>query len=337
VEYSFDPRGAYGLTGSVLVSVLNLLRLGETLGVEVNYGDQTTGFALGLASRYLIGTDLPVSLLLGFFKRHTGFSIPGLDDELRALLGVERRGFTGLLAYRLRGGDKAGLSLTFEDVTQLGTTSRHFEFEPFWEISGGAKGDSIRISNRFSFFRGETLAWNYRPSAEASTKLFGSERGNSGLVLRGRVARGLFFGSQPQFTDRLFFRGRELRGFQQGTVGPWGRWEGEGIPFGGDSLVACSIEYPYSVSNYLKTVPYLDFGWSGTSRMPVGYDVIDATNRLVRVSTGIEWKLKPVEDLPQVGLGLDWNPLRLARQVGLNNGIAALQDSGFRIRFTLDP
>ncbi|HUV12254.1 MAG TPA: POTRA domain-containing protein, partial [Acidobacteriota bacterium] len=162
VEYSLDPRGAYGLTGSVFVSVLNLLQLGETLGVEVNYGDQTTGFALGLASRYLIGTDLPVTLLLGFFKRHTGFSIPGLDDELRTLLGVKRRGFTGLLAYRLSGGDKAGVSLTLEDVTQLGTTSRHFEFEPFWEVAGGLPGDSVRVSNRFSFFPGETLAWNYR-------------------------------------------------------------------------------------------------------------------------------------------------------------------------------
>ncbi|HUV13926.1 MAG TPA: BamA/TamA family outer membrane protein, partial [Acidobacteriota bacterium] len=149
--------------------------------------------------------------------------------------------------------------------------------------------------------------------------------------------RGLFFGSQPQLTDRLFFRGRELRGFQQGSVGPWGRWEDEGIPFGGDALVVCSIEYPYSVTNYLKTVPYFDLGWSGTSRMPVGYDVIDATNRLVRASTGIEWKLKPVETLPQVGLGFDWNPLRLARQIGSDNPIAALQNSSFRIRFTLDP
>ncbi len=337
VEYSFDPRGTYGLTGSVFVSVLNLLRLGETLGLEVNYGDQTTGFALGLASRYLIGTDLPVSLLRGFFKRHTGFSIPGLDDEIRALLGVERRGFTGLLAYRLAGGDKVGSSLTIEDVTQLGTTSRHFAFEPFWDIAGGETGDSIRISNRFSFHPGEELAWNYRPSVEASTGLFRSEKGDRRLVLRGRIARGLFFGSQPQFTDRLFFRGRELRGYRQGTVGAWGLWGGEGIPFGSDALIACSIEYPYSVTSYLKTVPYFDLGWSGTSRMPVEYDVIEATNRLVRVSTGIEWKLKPVEHLPQVGLGLDWNPLRLDRRVGPDNGLAALQDPGFRIRFTLDP
>jgi outer membrane protein assembly factor BamA len=334
IEYSLDPRSACGLTGSVFFSVLNLLGLEETLGLELNYGDQTTGFALGLASRYLIGTDLPISLALGFFKRHTGLSVPGLDDELRALLGVERRGFTGLFAYRLKDGDKAGLSYTIEDVTQLGVTSRHFGFEPFWETAVGLKQCSVRISSPFSFHPGEELAWNYRPSVEASTQFLKSKKGDQSLVLRGRLARGFFFGSQPQFTDRLFFRGLELRGFQQGAGGPWGSWEGSDIPFGSDTIAACSIEYPYRVTKFLKTVPYLDLGWSEAARMP---SVIDATNRLVRASTGIEWKLKVTEDLPQVGLGLDWNPLKLDPRVGLETGVAALQDPSFRVRFTLDP
>jgi outer membrane protein assembly factor BamA len=334
IEYSLDPRSAFGLTGSMFFSVLNLLGLEETLGLEVNYGDQTTGFALGLASRYLIGTDIPISLALGFFKRHSGFSIPGLDDELRALLGVERQGFTGLFAYRRKGGNKAGLSYTVEEVTQLGTTSRHFGLEPFWEFDGGLEEGSVRLSSPFSFHPGEELAWNYRPSAEASTEFFGSGKGGRSLLVRGRVARGFFFGSNPQFTDRLFFRGRELRGFQPGAAGPWGLWEGSDIPFGGDVLAACSIEYPYSATRFLKTVPYLDVGWSEASRIPT---VIAATNRLVRASTGIEWKLKVTEDLPQVGLGLDWNPLRLNQRVGLATGITALQDNAFRVRFTLDP
>lgn len=43
------------------------------------------------------------------------------------------------------------------------------------------------------------------------------------------------------------------------------------------------------------------------------------------------------KDLPQVGLGLDWNPLRLDQRVGLETGISALQDTALRVRFTLDP
>lgn len=171
------------------------------------------------------------------------FSIPGLDDELRALLGVERQGFTGLFAYMRKGGDKSGLSYTIEDVTQLGTTSRHFAFEPFWESAGGLEEGSIRVSSPFSFHPGEELAWNYRPSVKASAEFFGSEKGDRNLLFRGRIARGFFFGSNPQFTDRLFFRGRELRGLQPGTAGPWGLWEGSEIPFGSDALAACSIEF----------------------------------------------------------------------------------------------
>jgi outer membrane protein assembly factor BamA len=315
IFYSFGPGQYGGLEASVFYSILNLFGLGEALGMEVSAGDITSGFAVQLASRYLFGSDLPISILMGLFSRQTGIRLPGVDHQIFSLLGARETGISGQLSYRVRTKGDVGVAFAY---AHRGSETRHFLFTPFLNNSRG-----VSMANRVSLFRGKEEAWNLRPSFVWKQKPWRS----LSLGLRGSHA--FFFGNQAPLTERLFIGPDSVRGFS--VAGPVGKDNENFTYVGGDTLVAFNSEYSISLAKPLSLVPFLDIGWNPALANVGSYEPSSYIKELPRCSTGPELRVK-ISRLPQFRLIFSWNPLRLDSEPGL----AQFREPGFNFRVGFD-
>lgn len=335
--YSLGGDGFGGVQSSFIYSIFNLLGLGEELGVNVSLGSQTTELVASLGSRYLFGTDLPVSLLLRFFKRHTGFDLPNLDRDLAGLLNVDQVGFDGGFSYQIHDGQEGGLTFTAERVRAT-SSSAHFEIEPFWShqtFSNGRLQERLRISEGFSFFSGAMDSSNLGTRLDYR-RYFGPSGGRT-LAFRIHLARTRFHGAATPVTERLFGEPSEIRGFSAFSAGPWARFQDSLSPVGGDTLATFNSEYRIPVKSRLTLVPFFDVGANLALTRPPGYDLIDRTTRVWRASLGGEVRVRVLHSLPPVRLIYAWNPLRLDTLIMTPRGWGRLRDPLNAFKISLAP
>ena len=315
VLYSFGPGQLGGLEASLVYSILNLVGLGEALGLGVSIGDSSTGVAVQFASHYLLGTDLPVSVVLGLFRQHTGISLPGVDEEILDLLGMKEKGVTGQLNYRLSSKQSVALGLS---LAQRDSGTRHLLFSPSL-----SSGNHWKISQRVSLLKGVENSWNLRPSIDWTQKAWEK------LEFRISGSHSFFFGNQEPFSERLFIRPGYVRGFS--FAGPLGIRDETPAPVGGDTLISFNSAYAVPVAKPVSLVPFLDMGWISNLTRLDEYKILENTDKLPRCSTGSELRVK-VPRLPEVRLIFSWNILRLKPEPSL----AQFREPAFNFRIGFD-
>lgn len=338
IWYSLSRGDLGGIQVSVILTVANFLGLGEKLGLEVNQGGGTTGLALSIASRYLLGTDLPVSWSLSFFRRTTGLKLSGVDNRVKEVLRSKRVGFSGSAAFRVRETERVGFNFTLERFTRPETTD-HLVLQPFWKrdwIEDGQVRRRLRLANRFSLFDDSVQAWNWRPEVDyLHTKSVGER---SRFRFRVQAAHARYSPGPQLFSERLFSDNNSIRGFANTTAGPWGIDE-QGVfrPLGGDTSLALSTEYRISLNRTFSLAPFVDSGINFSSATVQGLRVEESTNRILRSSVGSELRIALPKPFPGARLIAAWNPLRLDRGVITPNGLARLRDPKSLFRIAFDP
>ena len=336
VDFSVGPDGLHNLETSFVYTLANLLGMQEKLGLRVNLGSKSSELALGVAARYLVGSSLPVDLALHFFRRSTGFRLPGLEEPVQRLFSHKSRGMGGSIRFRFS---------PAHELTAYSSLEQALEPEPGlrWVVPPsseyrkrmGRSTQLFRAGQRFSVFESSTRSWSWATDLGWETHL-----GPSGLAgkqpfrLRGRASWVRFFGNRDLFAERLLLDPEGPRGFSRSS-GPWGTVADELVPIGGDSRFGLSGEYEGPLKGRVRLVPFADVGILYSRAKPVSADLVASTNRVWRSSLGTEFRIRPVKRLPATRLILAWNPLRLDRRVWTPKGIAHLRDPAFsfRVRF----
>ncbi len=301
IFYSFGPGQYGGLDASLAYSVLNLAGLGDVFGIELNAGDTSSGFAVQLASRYLLGTNLPISTLFGFFRRHTGFRLPGVDEEISDLFGVREAGLSGQFDYRVHSKQSVGAGVS---LARRGSGTRHLVFAPYLK-----RERQLKVAQRLSLLQGSEHAWNLRPSLDWYPQ--------AGEKLRLRItgAHATFFGDPQPLSERLFLGPNHVRGLSwSGPIGINGETP-ECV--GGDTLLSLNSEYVVPLAGPVSLVPFFDVGWSAALARFSQYEILENSNRLARSSTGSEVRVR-VPRFTELRLIFSWNPLRLETGSDLN-------------------
>ena len=330
-----------GVQARVVYAISNLLGLGEVLGFEVSHGGGTTGAAVSLASRYLLGTDVPISLGLRFFRRKTGLRLGSVDDEVEEIFNSRQAGFSGSAAYRIRtarGPRQVGMRFTAASF-ELPQETYQVALEPFW-IATTQRSDfwseQVDLSTRFSFFSRSLDSWNWRPALDYRAT---AEQvpGPGKFTFRLQASHARFSPGEQLLTERLFGDSDTIRGFSGTTLGPWGLDSGRAVPIGGDSLLAVNSEYEIALTKAFRAAPFFDTGVNFTSANPFDFQLLHATNRIWRASLGGELRVDLPGLLPEARLVAAWNPLRLDRSITTAKGLARLRDPKAALRLAFDP
>jgi len=340
VAYSFGSDGLGGLEGIFFYAIFDLLGLGEELGLEVGLGSQTGELAVGIASRYLFGTAVPISMALRFFKRHTGLDIPDADQQIRRLLRVDRVGLSTATSYRFRSNQQVGAVFTGERVTTASGNSTNLVFEPYWRSVGTNEGMEVKrlqLSQRFSLFDGALDSWNLRPAVDYRQYFPGPNSKSPTFAFRMRASHARFFGDSAPVTERLFEDPWGIRGFNSSSAGPWARFGESLSPVGGDTLVTLSSEYRIPLTDTFAAVPFLDTGFNAGLNDANGYQIVEATRKVWRTSLGSELQIRLPASLPTARIIFAWNPLRLDRTLLTSHGLARLRDPAGVLRFAIGP
>ena len=334
ISFSLGQLG--GIEPSVFYSITNLLGLGEKLGLDVSLGSQTSAFALNLASAYLPGTQVPLSLFLRFFRRHTAFKLPGIDKRLHSLFRTEQLGFSGGGSYKIRSNHQVGLTATAEQVTHSGS-SKHFVLEPFWtrsKMEGQTETERTQLSYRFSIFQGSVESWNIRPNFDYERSLTDLPFRSSDFRLHIHASHAHFFKGPAPLSERLFGNSQLFRGFKSPLSGPWAKVDDQILPIGGDTLFAINSECRIPLSRNFSLVPFVDSGFVGSFSPLDDYQLIDATNHVWKTSVGTEVGVPLPRQIPTARLIFSWNPLRLDQEIFTPGGLARLRDPTFAFRVT---
>lgn len=336
VLFSLGPDGLGGLEASAFYSIVNLLGLGEKLGVDVKVGSSTSELAVSLASRYLLGTQIPASLALRFFRRNTRFELPGADDRINALFSSSAGGVTAAGQYRIRPDQTVSLGVGAERITAP-IRSDHLSLAPGWRLSranGDGTTDTFEVSSRFSLFGGQSDSWNLRADVAYGRSLPDGDLRTRAFSYRLHVAHAGFFGDPEPLFERILKDDRELRGFSF-TAGPWAVDEQGAGPIGGDSLFTFGSEYQLPLRDRLALVPFFDSGVNLASASPSRGRLIPQVNRVWRASLGTEIRFRVSKRLPVTRLIFSWNPLRLDETVSTPAGLARLRDSALSFKVGL--
>lgn len=335
VVHSLSRTEIGGFESRIVYTVANLFGLGEKLGLELNSGGGVTGGALTLASRYLLGTDIPMEMALKVFRRHTGFKLSSVDDAIRHLLSFERTGFSFTTAYHINHlaivGAEAGIERFCDEACR-----RHYQARPFLILHDGETSRLI-LDTRFSIFSEQIHSWNVQPRVEyrwQEKALEGEPRFSLGF----EASLAQFFGGKYPLSERIFNDSDTVRGFPSTTSGPWGIVPGEKPQaLGGDLMTAVHLDWEVPVAkSRLAFNPFLDLGGvAATSAVP-GRILLEGSDRVVRLSAGAEVKFPLPLGLPRGRVIASWNPLRLDRIFDLGDHKFHIRDPRTALRFALD-
>ncbi len=339
IFYTLARTDLGGIEANVVYTVAGLIGLGETLGVEVNYGGGTSGLALSLASRYLLGTDIPVTMALRFFRRQTGLKLSDVDDKVKEIFSSRSTGFSGLVEYRISDARRTGIRYTAEQLTSP-VSSSHLALTPFFSETRRDPGSGVRhieVSNRFSFFGDSLTSWNWRPSLDY-LRSSSVEPGSRRFSFRLQASHAHFSDGPTILSERLFLDADSIRGFPGTTTGPWGHdEEGEFRPVGGDTLVSVNSEYEIPLSKTFTLAPFVDGGINLSLNSTSQVRLAARTNRVLRTSIGSELRIRLPQPFPQTRLIAAWNPLRLDQLITTPDGIARLRDPRTMFRVAIKP
>lgn len=337
VAYSFGADGMGGTESTLFYSIFNLLGLGEEIGLDVSVGSRTNALLVSVASRYLFGTSWPVTAVLRFFRRSTGFTLPDAGEAVKDLLRLDRMGLSLGAAYRFRSNQEAGILFTGERVR---TTRRaaHFVLEPFWhktDTRGGFLYQQVSASQRISLFEDPLDSWNLRSSLDFRRYFPGDVETDPVFAFRVQGAHARFFGKDSPVLERLFPAPPAIRGFDPFSSGPWAMLPGGTAPVGGDTLLVLNAEYRAPLHRHVSLVPFLDTGFNGTTGQSQSLDLLDSTDKVWRMSLGGELQLQLPAGLPSTRLIFAWNPWRLDEEILARGQGARLRDpaGAFRVAF----
>ncbi|HSR52620.1 MAG TPA: POTRA domain-containing protein [Acidobacteriota bacterium] len=341
--YSLSRNDLGGLQVTLLLTVANWMGLGEELGLSVEHGGGATGAAVGIASRYLLGTDLPVRFALRFFRRHTGLRLSSVDEQVQDFFRTDETGFSGVAAYRVRSAHEAGSDFAVSWLSRPNRPlSRRVVLRPFWTWRQEASPDSdwidsLRVSSRVSFFDDPSQAWNWSPRLEFRRE--GLEAPLQGRFrFRFQAAYSHFGEGSQLLSERLFTDADTVRGFSSTTSGPW-RLEDEGLrPLGGDTLFAFNSEYEVPLNETFVLAPFFDSGINFAMHPAEGFRLAETTNGVWRASLGGELRIKLPAQLPAARLVAAWNPLRMEDVLTQTvSGLSRLRDPRTSLRLAFDP
>ncbi len=333
VEFSLGPDGLGGVEASLAYTVFNLLGLGEKMGLDLNVGSHSSEAAVGLASRYLLGTQIPAALALRFFRRNTSFRLPGVEQPLQRLLERDSWGFEGGGSYRVTGRQQALVSYSFERV-RAPIAGRRVTVFPQWEyrLEDGNQDWLLRLGERLSLSDSPDRFGSFRTDV-----VLGRQRDPGRLDVRTadfrfHFAYGHFFGRAEPLFDRLFRDSGELRTFAL-TAGPWAELPDATLsPVGGDTLWSFSTDYQLPVADRAALVPFFDLGAVRASSALQPGRILADTDGVLRASLGTELRLKVSKRLPTARLIAAWRPLRLDTLIETAQGPSRLRESPFAIK-----
>ncbi len=360
------PRGIYGTGGTfgadggylgIFYTAFNLLGLGERLSLQLDGGVANSNLLLNLAGQHFLGS--PFTIGLSVFHRYSGINVASVvpdASDLVHLLTDRRKGARLSGSYSISTRARAGLGFQVESATvdsgnDSPSTPRltsdicgFFNYDTRAEIVASALGYRFSSAAAVSF---HALAGSIE-SASGSVSLtrhvadpWTSGRNSFVLSLDAAAVRGIRSGGiAPE--KRLYPGGEVLRGFRRGELGSWAVGQ-NGIagglrPVGSDTVASVSAAYRVPIAGPLSGAAFFDLGWTRLRPAAVaepGLRLLDATNGLLRASTGGELRLQlPVVNQP-ARLVLAWNPLRLNRTLRDGVSIVSLADRRGLLRFAL--
>ena len=354
------PRGVYFTRGSrsgslgLMVTVIDLLGLGEHWAIEMDGGRSFSNWTLDLASRYFLGSSF--HLALSGFHHLSHFDIAGFVPEPSDLLKLFKRRTVGwdLLASRSVSESKDcgfGVRTRYSSLgsPQYGWVSR---------FSSRTQNNGKDLGTRFSL---EQTLWggNLVGSAEAVRSEFDYEgvasdpwssgRNTLALRVRAQAVRSLAAGGLPA-KYRIFPGGELVRGFEDDSLTSWSlqprtvasanqdRGAYQIRPEGIDSAWATSLEYRVPLGGVLDGVAFGDLGWSwlhpDSIGGPTSPDNLSSllANGVFRSSIGGELQVRlPARRKARVVFA--WNPLRLRSWLsGYGASSVRLHDPGHAVR-----
>ncbi len=365
-----DRQGIYLTGGSggtaggylgILYTVFNLMRLGETLSLELDGGTSQSNMLLNIAGARFLGS--PFTLALSVFNTSTGLNVanivPGPDDLVE-------------IFYRRRTG--AGLSGVYPVTTDL---QAGLDFEMSRESLKGSQADnsvpkrsakseltSFLLFDRTSGSGPETRGFRAHYSRNWSGSLFLKSmnstrestqlayyiqdpwiRSRNSLAFRFQWGHGRPHGNQPLLLENRFYPGNEIvRGFGRASLSPWSTVPDSPNPSlqatGADKVLGISAEYRVPIHGALSGLGFFDLGWTrldpqNTAQSGSGARIIERTNGVIRSSLGGELRLQlPVIHQP-ARLIISWNPLRLSTLFADSPSLLRMVEPRTALRFAL--
>jgi outer membrane protein assembly factor BamA len=337
-------RGQFGSTLGIAYSLFNILDREELLTSKIEGGPEALELAMGLAKEGFLGSR--GSLALSVFNT---FLRPRLTGSVQGPFFRQRNeGMTADYNYALTGHDMltANYGLSYSDTTYSPAASSG--------VTGLAAGVvTARSSSRSVGFGWTRNSGNQQVVLADSVSggwLGGSENLERSKAEYGRIIRDPIFKSQNAWAFRTTFSGvgsysgdmppsarwysgdEFVRGLRDGELGPQalvssasssGTARYSTAPAGANLIGASNAEYRMRFGGGTEAAGFLDVGSGLLQRNWLGQwkpATIEATNRIVHASTGIELRWT----LPEVGVPVRayyaWNVLRLNRSVWMPDG-----------------
>jgi outer membrane protein assembly complex protein YaeT len=367
-----DRQGIYGTGGTggigggymgLIYTAFNLLRLGETLSLELDGGAAQSNMLLNIVGTHFLGT--PFTIALSGFNRLTNFNIanivPGPENLIQLLTrrtaGVSLSGAYPITA-KLHGGVGfvvARDSITGEDQSGVALPSgpvHRSDLSPFlmYDSTKGmgpqTRGSRVAFSHVFSgtsFLRSMDSTADSLQFAHYVSDPLSHGRNSFAFLFQASTVRPQ--GSSPLFLDRRLFPGDEsVRGFHTGGLSPWAYVPDNSAsplqPAGADTMIGFSSEYRVPIRGALSGVAFMDLGWTHLSRLEAsqlgtGASLLDATNGLLRASLGGELRLQLPMIRQPARVIFAWNPLRFTGVFQGPSSRLPLSDPRGVVRFAL--
>jgi outer membrane protein insertion porin family len=359
--------GSGGLGGGYLglvYNAINLLGLGELIGLDATVGPRSQNVVLDFVMRRFL--DSRINLGLSLFRRYSSFDTLGANALNSALVKITRKDLGVRLSgnYPLTELSTLGVTLQAETVKSNDLTQGLLTETRFARRAVTVNWNRDSTDRLLNPHRGQTMVGSLSLSGgvlggdvHALKPYFELKRfepdplsgGRNTLAFRTVLAHasGLSGWRLPVF-ERFFSDGTQVRGFAPGEMSPLSAYEipvasgdNPGQPgtlsgvtaIGGDSLVTVQSDYRVPMSDRLSLIPFFDAGLTSALRRDASVNLISGTNALVRTSTGVEWRFQlPIINRP-LSLILAYNPTRLDKQVLLDSGRwVRLREKAWRVR-----
>jgi outer membrane protein insertion porin family len=365
-----DHQGIYFTGGSggmgggylgLLYTAFNLLRLGETLSLELDGGAAQSNMLLNIVGTRFLGS--PFTLALSVFNRSMGYNVANIVPDADNLVQIFHRrssgaGLSG--AYPLTKSLQAGLSFGVEkdsitgsqSVNSVQGRSLRSELAPFvlYDRTHGSgpatRGYKISYSQALEGSLFLQSLDSMRQSAQVAFYLRDPwTHGRNSFAFRFQGSRVRPHGNNPLFLDRRFYPGDEIvRGFGPGSLSPWAVVPSDSdfqlLSAGADTVLGFSAEYRVPISGPLSSAGFFDLGWThletkSAAQLGAGAILLERANGMLRSSLGGELRLQlPVIHQP-ARLIFSWNLLRLNTLFGNSSSALRLTEPQRTLRFAL--
>jgi outer membrane protein assembly complex protein YaeT len=355
--------GSGGINGGylgLLYTAFNLLRLGETLSLELDGGAAQSNMILNIVGTRFLGS--PFSLALSTFNRAAGYNIASIVPDAGDIVQIFHRrtvgaGLSG--AYPVTEDLQAGLSFSVKRDSIEGTQTDHIrdhsltsELSPFVAYDKTCRSGTIPCRYKLTY----TQSWDgplflsppesMRESAGATLHLQDPwTHGRNSLAFHLQGARVRPVGNHLLTLDRRLFPGDEIvRGFGRGALSSWASAKSDSGPtleaVGADTVMEFSAEYRIPIRGSLSSVGFFDIGWShlkSRNAVQAGSEaqLLSQANGVLRSSLGGELRLQlPIIREPG-RLIFSLNPLRLNVLIRDSSSLLRLVEPRTTLRFAL--